>query len=251
MLKFLYIIASSRRERGDPEGRSGLLRRLTPRNNNRGFTLFELIVTITIVALMIGLVVGRVGNFLETDMKKSSAKMAATMRYLYNKSITEGLYLRLVLDLGEQTYWVEATRDPFLMTNPNAETDIKVKKQEEEEEEDKDKDKDKEGEEAPVEEGESKLPAIKFKEATFSQVDSYLLRPTKLPDGIFFKDVMSEHQPTPVEGGKAGIHFFPNGYVEHAIINLKDEDDEINYSLETNPITGTVKVLNEYKAMEK
>ncbi len=201
-------------------------------DDNRGFTLFELIVTITIVALMIGLVVGRVNNYLETDMKKSSAKMASTMRYLYNKSVTEGLYLRLVLDLTEQTYWVEATSDPFLIANPDREEKDEEEKDEENQEE-------------------SELPKLKFKEPTFSQVDAYLLRPTKLPDGIFFKDVMTEHHPIPIEGGKAGIHFFPNGYVEQAIINLRDEDDEINYSLETNPITGRVKVRNEYKVLEK
>ena len=66
----------------------------------------------------------------------------------------------------------------------------------------------------------------------------------------YCKDVMSEHQPQPAEEGQATINYFPNGYVEHAIINLRDEDDELNYSLETNPITGFVTVRNEYRTLE-
>ncbi len=225
-------------------------------SNKRGFTLFELLVTIAIVALIMGLVAGRVSDYLDLEMKKTSNHLAATIRYLYNKAITEGLYLRLVIDINEQSYWVEATRDPVLLTDPNAKWEGK-KKAVNKDAEKKDKDKsDTKKTEADKEtsgtgEGETKLPKLELKEPTFSQVESYLLKPVRLPEGVFFKDVMSEHQPVPVEAGQATIHFFPNGYVEHAVINLRDEDDEYYYSLETNPITGGVSIENEYRTIGK
>ena len=148
--------------------------------SRKGFTLFELMVTIAIVALLVSLVISGVQDFLETDMKKASARMASTMRYLYNKSVTEGLYIRLVLNLDEQTYWVEASRDPVLMTNPQRE-----------ETSGKTEEKEKEGEEGQVEQEEAttgpRLPKLEMKKPQFSQVETYLLKPTRLPDGIFYR----------------------------------------------------------------
>lgn len=228
--------------------------------SKRGFTLFELIVAIAIVALIMGLVIGGMDRYLETDMKTASNKLGSTIRYLYNKSVTEGLYMRLVFDITERTYWVEATRDPFLLTTQEADKDKKEEKKKEEEKQKKAEEEAKAAEEgAPAEEvpegtiekSTGQIPKLEIKKPQFSQVESFLLKPTKLPDNIYFKDVITEHQPAPQEGGEATINFFPNGYVEHAIVNLRDEDDEIHYSLETNPITGQVKIENEYRTFEK
>jgi prepilin-type N-terminal cleavage/methylation domain-containing protein len=78
-----------------------------------GFTLLEIVVSLAVIGLMLGIVVSRMDTMLEWDMKSASTKLASTIRYLYNKAATEGLYMRLVLDLEEQAYWVEATTDPF------------------------------------------------------------------------------------------------------------------------------------------
>lgn len=225
------------------------------RQNKCGFTLFELLITITIVALLLSVVVGRMDDYLETDMKKATNRLAATIRYLYNKSATEGLYLRLILDLSEQTYWVEATREPFLMAMSDSKKGDSRKEEEKKKKEKKEGESGEESEAAKTSEGKTagsgELPKVKIEEPKFSQVESYLLKATSLPERIFFKDVSSEHEPNPVESGQASIYFFPNGYVEHAVINFKDEEDELNYSLETNPVIGTVKIENEYKNFEK
>jgi len=227
--------------------------------SRRGFTLFELIVAIAIVALIMGVVVTQMDRYLELDMKKASNRLSSTIRYLYNKSITEGIYLRIVFDLNEQTYWVEATNDPLLLNTEEMGKDKKKAEEEKKKKEKEAKEKEEgEGTETPAAAPEGvaeakpgQLPKLELKEPTFAPTESYLLKPTRLPDPVFFKDVITEHQPTPVEAGEATLNFFPNGYVEHAVINLRDEKDEIHYSLETNPITGQVKIENEYKSLEK
>jgi prepilin-type N-terminal cleavage/methylation domain-containing protein len=220
-----------------------------------GFTLFELIVAITIVALLMGVVVSRIDDLLDLEMKKTSRKLSSTIRYLYNKSATEGIYMRLVFDFEGQSYWVEATSEPFLLEASEAE---KTKKEKEEKAETEKKKEAEKEEGAPSKEQEGteassapRIPKLEIKKPVFTQTESYLLRPTKLPNNVFFKDVMTEHHPIPIDSGEASIYFFPNGYVEHAIINLRDEDDEVFYSLETNPITGAVKIENEYRSLEK
>lgn len=213
--------------------------------SQHGFTLFEVIVAITIIALIMGVVISRMDDYLDLEMKKTSRKLASTMRYLYNKSATERLYVRLVLDMSEQTYWVEATTEPFIMKKTQ---DLEKKEEKEAREEEA------EGEVATTSEEEEKkikIPKLKLKTPSFTQEESFLLKPTKMPDNVLFKNVMTEHHPTPIEGGQAAIYFFPNGYVEHAIINITDEDEEVYYSLETNPITGSVSIENEYRTLEK
>ena len=83
------------------------------------------------------------------------------------------------------------------------------------------------------------------------QVESHLLQPVRLPESVFFKDIMTEHQPIPQEGGQVTLNFFPNGYVERAVINLRNEDDDVYYSLETIPMAGQVSIENEYRTLEK
>ena len=216
--------------------------------SRRGFTLLEIIVSIAVISLILGVAISRMDTMLEWDMKKASSKLASTMRYLYNKAATEGLYIKLVLDFEEQVYWVEATSDPFVMSTGEEEVRAKRggffdKKPEE-------------GEEAQAAEGETGEEgseedyAIKPKKATFSKVDSYLLKPTKLPGTVFFKDVYVEHERGVVDSGKAEIYFFPNGMVEHAVVNLRDDDDETHYSVETNPISGRANIEARYRTRE-
>ncbi|MFA4974715.1 MAG: type II secretion system protein [bacterium] len=209
-----------------------------------GFTLLEIVVSMAVIGLVLGVVISRMDTMLDLEMKSSSKKLATAIRYLYNKAATEGLYIKLVLDIEENSYWVEATYDPFVISMGEG-SSVAPKK---------DGSKKSEGEDAAegdeTEEDEEGETRIKPREPVFTQMETFLLKATKLPNSVFFKDVYVEHKPAGTSAGEEAIYFFPNGYVEHAIINLRDEDDETNYSLETNPINGRVSIEPEYRRME-
>lgn len=198
--------------------------------SKRGFSLLEVIVAVAIVGLMMTVVVSQMDKALDLDMKRTANRLGSTMRYLYNKAATEGLYIRLVFNIDERTYWVEATTDP---TKISSEVDTGGGEEEEK----------KEG-------GGEEKPKLTYPKPKFGKVDSFLLKASKLPDRVYIKDIFVEHRPGGVQSGIVGIYFFPNGYVEHAIINLRNEDDDYFYSIETNPVSGAVSINAEYKVME-
>ena len=215
--------------------------------SKRGFTLIELMVSIMLIGLVMGLVVsGTQGG--SGDVSATADRLAATMRFLHDKAATEGSYFKLVLDLDEQSYWVEATRDPYLLARPDETPEIKPEIPETEQ----NKAAPELADAAPAASADGALPKVaplKPKEPTFTPVSDFLLKSTRLPDGVFFKDVFVEHLPTAAGAGRASIAFFPNGYVEEAIINLRDADDKYTFSLKTSPLLGRVDVTDGYREL--
>ena len=59
-------------------------------------------------------------------------------------------------------------------------------------------------------------------------------------------DVFTPRVAEPVTKGRAYIYFFPLGQTEPAIVHLSDATQETVYSLVVHPITGRVRIYNEY-----
>lgn len=197
-----------------------------------GVTLLEILAALALVGLVVGLGVGQMSRMTGRNMRIEARKLASNIRYLYVKSATDNKAMRLVFDFEARKYWAEETSDLFALKSKRemaneAEADKDEKKSDEEEE-----------------------AGTKPQEAEFSIATSKLLKEQELPRGVFFKDIYAEHQIEATAEGVAYIHFFPQGYVERSIINLRDKEDELHYSLEVNPINGMVKIDNTYKEVE-
>lgn len=74
-----------------------------------------------------------------------------------------------------------------------------------------------------------------------------LLSRKRLPNGVHFKDVITERtlSKTTLHEAPEFILFLPTGFVEPAAIHLVT-DNEYYYTLETKPYTGGTRVYNEY-----
>lgn len=203
--------------------------------------MVELLIALALIGFIVGLSVSSLSKLFRKELKASASKLSSTIRYLYNKSASEGVTLRLVLDMDESSYWVEAASKavPIRKEEEKKEKEEKEKKREEKKEE-------KQDEEKKEEASSSILP----QEVIFSSQESFLLKPVKLPKGVFLKDVFAEHTEGPISQGRAYIYFFAQGYVEPSVINLRDKDDEVHYSLKVNPISGVVKIENKYLELE-
>ena len=199
-------------------------------------TLIEIIITVAIIALMVGLSVGVFQDWADAKLSETASQLSGTVRYVYNEAAIKNQYYRLVIDMSDQSFSVEASPEPFKI----AATEEGTSPPEAEGSEDTPV-----APEGSEEEGssEGKPPPAG---GGFSSVVSYLLKPIKLPEGIRIKDVWVSHMGKKVEGGKTAVYFFPNGWVEKAVINMTDEKEEIFYSLETFPASGKTKIRTEY-----
>ena len=209
------------------------------RHPNSGFTLFELLVAIAIAALAMGLVVSQLRRSLDWDLKNASSQLARTIRFLYNDAATRNLTIRMVFNFESSTYSVESSSDAFSLIHEEfGKPDSKKKKEAA-------------LTAASTVKKEEKEETVKPVEPVFSPIELPVVKEVRLPEGIYFKDIDTEHQSERMTAGVAYLYFFPQGYVERAVINLRDEKDEVHYSLQVNPISGAVKIEPEYLSSEQ
>jgi general secretion pathway protein H len=77
------------------------------------------------------------------------------------------------------------------------------------------------------------------------------LKPRKLPDGVYFKDIQTQRSfGKTLEGKEEFILFMPTGFVEYAVIHLEAENG-VYYTIATKPYTGGTVVYDEYVDLVK
>ncbi len=195
-------------------------RRRPPRRfaAQRGLTLLELIIVMAIFIMLLGLGASGLNNLSSTQLRTQTNRMAAALRHAYSRTVATGLYMRMVLDFEADAYSVEASAIPvFIFREEDARWRAAMEAQ-------RDKD---------VEEG----VAIIDTRADF-KVDNVIPKIT-MEKGIQIDSVLIAGDDDPVNGGQASIHFFPNGFVEPAMIYISDGDEEFR-TLIISPMTGKV-----------
>lgn len=210
-------------------------RRIRP--NEQGLTLIELMVAITIIAVMFMVAASGLRQLFDVNLKKSASEMAAMLRYLSAKAVTENLYLRVVYDLDNKEYWVEESHERFLIVKENPKEKVSKKDQAAKKDEDKDKDKESSKESDGTEE---EKPA-------FNVSQSVLLKKRHLPGEVRFKDVYADYLGHKEETGQVHTYFFPDGNSTGTIVHLQEgENEEDVFSVELTPVSGRVRISREY-----
>lgn len=201
----------------------------------RGMTFIEIMIVVAIVGSMMALGATMMFPGPDQKLRNDASRLAGTIKYVFNEGVVQNKYYRIVFDLGQRSYRVESTTEPVFLTLKDSEQtsppSIKSALPSEEEE----------GLAADLEE------KAGMAQSGFSpESDNTLLRSTKLAKGIKFKDLIVLHAQGRQETGQVPVYFFPNGWVEPVTINLSDEDEEVFYSIEVNPLTGRSKIRATY-----
>ncbi len=205
-----------------------------------GFSLIEIMVVLTIISVVFaGTIIG-FRSLLKSELRSTATKLAAAIRYSYDRAISTGAYYRLHVNLDDQTYQLERSETRVLLWESEEsgkrgrgiDLDLENKKAEVEEKRTL-------GSTVPKELVPPSPRRPKFAEYKDSTLPKVRLGRVKIID------LFTPRQPEAYRSGHAYLHFFPDGHTERAIIHLgADAADDDQYTLRVWGLTGRVEVLS-------
>ncbi|HVU03118.1 MAG TPA: prepilin-type N-terminal cleavage/methylation domain-containing protein [Polyangiaceae bacterium] len=209
----------------------------------RGFTLVELLITISLVALLGGSIVAGSGMLASNRLRSAAGLVVTGVRLAITRSNTMGRPVRLVFDLDAQRIAIEETSGVMLRVREvkgtmNSQTS--------------------EGAAAgadPATEAERealkyadgivkgpRAPRAKFTPVPFGSGDSDPKAGREFGRGVSYRLVQTEHDEKPRDKGRAYLYFWPGGGTERAVIQLERKGDEEPLSVVVSPLTGRAKI---------
>jgi general secretion pathway protein H len=75
--------------------------------HSKGFTLIELTVIIVILGVMLSLIIPRLGELGEANLKRSARHLTGMIRFLRDEAQAKKVNFRLRFDVAEGRYWTE------------------------------------------------------------------------------------------------------------------------------------------------
>lgn len=177
-------------------------------SNQNGFTLIEIIIVLTIIALFATVVIPRFRDTLDLELKKEARILSGSIRFLYQQAVVKHKTYRLHYDLDNGAYSVESSSKNVYLTSQEKKKSIFEEK---------------------------KAPS------TFQEDKELFKKPQELRKKIKFKEIQTEESHAAITSGSAYTHFFPMGYAEKTKIKLETTRGNI-YTLVVQPLTGSTKI---------
>ncbi len=219
---------------------SGSPREIARRSPERGLTLIELIVVMTLIAVITGAVLGGSMQLPSARLRGSVTLIASAIKVGYTRATATSRNLRLVMDLDERKVWLEESDVPMLVqakdtTGTGGADPVTA------------------AERAAVAETDQILQGPRIPKPQFHKIDSTgfgdmggASGAKSLPRGIGFRSVQTAHDDAPRTAGRAYLYFWPGGLTERAAIQLhigdSIEDSRTLTLVVSSPLTGKVTV---------
>jgi general secretion pathway protein H len=192
-------------------------------------TLIELLVSMAIVAVILGLTVVGIGALSGTQAKTVTNELVGAIRTLYDTSALTGRTCRLAFSLADDTepqthYQAECSEKATAIRRESThkfELKESMAPQTEAEKEER-----------------QKIEAL-LMQTDFSEQEA---KPRTLPSAVTLS-VWTEHQLKAITQGKAYLYFFPQGFTENAQIVVRQSDNV--WTLVVSGLTGKVQIIPE------
>ena len=159
---------------------------LNPQSN--GFTLIELMVVVVVLGVMMGLVIPRLGDMGEANLKRSARHLTGMIKFLRDEAQAKKAVYRIRFDIQGNRYWAE------------------------------------------------ELTVLSDRTREFKRLQVAMANDGNLAGQTSFRDVhVGSHPDDPY------ILFTPDGWVEPALIHLRNGDDK-PFTLIVKPLTGNTQL---------
>jgi general secretion pathway protein H len=237
-----------------------------------GMTLIEIVVVVGLIALVYAVAAP---DLLLNDQAERQAKISRIsedVRSAYDTAVLSGRAHRLVFDLTTSDYWLESTEaEHFFLGNQELDRDLTEEEENQENLEFDEKFVEYEqlaGSEITDPEDDQVIrptsPLLRAKDRlkrpVWAVVESGEWSRRSLSPELKIISMQAEHHrgrqslESTGEGGRAMIYFFPQGYVEKAVIYVNDpeatESDRPPYTIVTEPYEGVAELLDEYQEID-
>lgn len=210
------------------------------RRTNYGFTLLEVGIGLVLLGLILGVAVPSVNSLSGVELKKTTGLLQGLFRDTYSRAALSGNSHRIVFDLDNRAFWVEATTGLAVMKRERQELGSEgqalldvIDERLEGLEDSRD---------------EEDLEKIRlYGGPSWQPVDDEFGRPTPLHPDIRYHKVWVEYLDDATSSGKVAVHFFPGGYTQESFISLTDDDEgSRTLTLVAAPLTGETYIETDF-----
>jgi prepilin-type N-terminal cleavage/methylation domain-containing protein len=202
------------------------------RARERGLTLVEVLIVMVIAISLVGGMAFASGQIQRSRLKASSSKVATAMRVAFNRASSTGNDLRLVVDIEQNTIWLEESQEKMLIQSKDLAGTGGA-------------DPATEGEKSALAEATRVTQGPQAPRANFTAVPGPAGQPQPLQNGVIVRAIDAAHDPLPKKAGRGYVYFF-GAQAERASVQLAikgSEDDKDTFSIVLAPLTGRPTIM--------
>lgn len=202
-------------------------------NPSRGFTLIELVLVVTVIALLAGLIGLRMGTFTYMREERFVRQLMEHLTFLHRQAVVDQSFYQLEIDIDDNSYRIGLFK-PDTDVNTNLSNDVGS-----------------EGGTLTLELADLLSPDM-GEGQTMIAPPSFpsLNNPHRPPPKCSFSEVRTMRSETGgLKGGKARIFFSPKGFSEFAVIYLGMSGGN-TITLLVNPFTGIPEMFRGFREFE-
>jgi len=181
-------------------------------------TLLEIMMVVALLGLIAASIAPKLKGVMRVSVQSSTRRFAALVRFSYDQAVLTGRVHRIVLNLDEQAWSVEATQ-PGALPLDKARVGLMAESLREENR--------------------------NSQEAEFKAIPSTTVG--NIPRGVQITEFASWRTgglDKPLTKGTVSIYVFPNGLMDEAAVTLAEDGKDTfqSFKILTQPLTGRVKV---------
>jgi general secretion pathway protein H len=186
---------------------------------HRGFTLVELLVVISVIALLAGLAAPAVGTLTGANAREAAGRLSGAMRYMFDTAALRHTTCRLALDLDNAAWWPECTPAAAAIGREGDESEADLERR------------------FPGESAEEVRQLLA--KTRFGSFSDRLVEKRTLPGNAKFGAVHVEGR-RDAASGIVYVHFFASGQAQRAYVPVVDGNNL--YTVVVEPFTGRARV---------